>query len=817
MANYSNLKTAIENAVDWNNGDNEITGQNLLDILETIIDSLGAKYKFADVATPSSSITTPDEPLFYLAGAGTYTNFSGLSVTIPRGTLAIFYYDTAWHYTTVRTDSDAFFNVNQYLGTPSTTYTKADGRNAVPSALRSKGMIITYLTTNGWIIEQNLSTSGTWNADANWQTIGPVSVSQNTETHNLDINIGEQTEETASKTTIDNYYGRMYGNVILSLGSVSLGQFLFSKRDVMVGETIYYSFKMGGTAVAIDLKDSSDNRIAYYGKDSGGTVGEIVTGSFTIPSNFDHAQLTYWSPATELVISVSDSKVVNNLLQNVRAGANIFSLNNSYINADDGNVYPQNGFKATPLIYINHLCDIVIKNINSAGGLGYAFYDENGTFISGASAVTSATINSSSIPSNAQFVRFSSQSSYINTNTIINIGNIESLGISVAEIKSNCKKNEDDITRVNQILGHFEKNFYNTNVDLEQYIYNRWMEVVPNPDLRHATLLVKEGDKFRISGRCYGSDYPLYILANNNTLVSYDYTTAGIYNGIEITIPSGVNKLIVNGDASGSGIVTIYAYEIGAFKSTNAVIVGIGDDFQFNDVNDAVISAGSNGIVKIDFGEYNTEVQALNTNKRLIGADRDLCVLYNNSGAYDTPPIEIAGGVIKNMTIKVDASESSPQSPGYCLHSDDNACANNTLIIENCIFDIKAAAHAVGIGLRNGENLIFRNCTFIQRSDDSQCAYIHNGGGSTITPAKISFIGCKFIAKGKCIKLQSWAQNCAVEYEFIDNTFVSDTYGVSNDCIFIDNREGSTPSSEWSSLMYLADTCHGNNVSVLNS
>lgn len=203
MANYSNLKTAIENAVDWNNGDNEITGQNLLDILETIIDSLGAKYKFADVATPSSSITTPDEPLFYLAGEGTYTNFSGLSVTIPRGTLAIFYYDTAWHYTTVRTDSDAFFNVNQYLGTPSTTYTKANGRNAVPSALRSKGMIITYLTTNGWLIEQNLSTSGTWNADANWQTIGPVSVSQNTQTGHAEIMIGGVANPVASTQDLD--------------------------------------------------------------------------------------------------------------------------------------------------------------------------------------------------------------------------------------------------------------------------------------------------------------------------------------------------------------------------------------------------------------------------------------------------------------------------------------------------------------------------------------------------------------------------------------------------------------------------------------
>ena len=205
MANYSNLKTAIENAVDWNNGDNEITGQNLLDILETIIDSLGAKYKFADVATPSSSITTPDEPLFYLAGAGTYTNFSGLSVTIPRGTLAIFYYDTAWHYTTVRTDSDAFFNINQYLEAPSTTYTKANARNAVPAALRSKGMIITYLTTNGWLIEQNLSTSGTWNADANWQTIGPVSVSQNTSNKFGIIKIGNSAENGGYSCTLQTY------------------------------------------------------------------------------------------------------------------------------------------------------------------------------------------------------------------------------------------------------------------------------------------------------------------------------------------------------------------------------------------------------------------------------------------------------------------------------------------------------------------------------------------------------------------------------------------------------------------------------------
>lgn len=257
MANYSNLKTAIENAVDWNNGDNEITGQNLLDILETIIDSLGAKYKFADVATPSSSITTPDEPLFYLAGEGTYTNFSGLSVTIPRGTLAIFYYDTAWHYTTVRTDSDAFFNVNQYLGTPSTTYTKVNARNAVPAALRSKGMIITYLTTNGWIIEQNLSTSGTWGDDASWQTIGPVSVSQNSETGHTEINIGSDSHPVASVGDVN--------KVLANIDSIDLksdNHLAYFNNPLILGRT-YTIQNIGDAQCSIVLADSEQTTIVY--------------------------------------------------------------------------------------------------------------------------------------------------------------------------------------------------------------------------------------------------------------------------------------------------------------------------------------------------------------------------------------------------------------------------------------------------------------------------------------------------------------------------------------------------------------------------
>lgn len=679
----------------------------------------------------------------------------------------------------------------------------------IPQLLRKGGMSVKFVLSSNSKYVQYFLTKNEWSTnEADWEKM------------NLKEEVSQLDKE------IDNYYGRVYGNTIVRLDEVAVGQILFDKNDVIIGETIFYSFKMGGTAVAIDLKDSSDNRIAYYGKDSGGTVEEIVTGSFTIPSNFDHAQLTYWSPATELVLNIADDKVVNKRLSalegdNLRAGSDIFSIDNSYINATEGKVYRQNGFKATPLIYICKISNIVIKNISSSGALGYAFYDNNGVYISGSGAtgVTSATILATNIPNNTVYVRFCSVSSFITSATEINIGNIESLGISIAQLKGQIEEENVKIGNINHTLSHFEKDYYDTNVTLQNGILNRWLEYVEGTAYRHAVLPVQEGDKFKISGKSYGSDYPLYILTLNSTVVSYDYRNYGTYHGIEITIPAGVNTLYVNGDNEGEGLVKVLKYEVGTKKTTSALIVGTDDDFLYNNVNSAVVDAGENGIVKVDFGTYETEVQGMGTNKRIIGADRDLCVLYNNSGEYDTPPIEIAGGVIKSMSVNVDASEATPSNAGYCVHSDHNNCDNNTLIIEDCNFNIKNANHAIGVGLRNGERLVFRNCTFIQRSDNNgeTCVYSHNGGGSTVTPAKISFIGCKFIAKGKCIKLQSWVQNCAAEYEFIDNTFVSDIYGVSNDCIFIDNREGSTPSSDWSSLMYLADTCHGNNIELLNA
>lgn len=95
MSNYTSLKASI-NANIKQNGNQEITGQILNSVLNSMVDTLGAGYQFAGVATPASNPGTPDAKVFYIAnGKGTYTNFGGLDVT--EDEVVILYLDSSWH------------------------------------------------------------------------------------------------------------------------------------------------------------------------------------------------------------------------------------------------------------------------------------------------------------------------------------------------------------------------------------------------------------------------------------------------------------------------------------------------------------------------------------------------------------------------------------------------------------------------------------------------------------------------------------------------------------------------------------------------
>ena len=81
MANWDMLKKAISDVIKTN-GNQEITGLVLQNVLLSIISNLGNNIMYAGEAIPTTNPGTPDGPVFYFAfEPGTYVNFSGIVVT----------------------------------------------------------------------------------------------------------------------------------------------------------------------------------------------------------------------------------------------------------------------------------------------------------------------------------------------------------------------------------------------------------------------------------------------------------------------------------------------------------------------------------------------------------------------------------------------------------------------------------------------------------------------------------------------------------------------------------------------------------------
>lgn len=81
MGNYQNLKSSIAQVIR-NNGNNQITGDILGNILALMVDSLGNGATFKGLAALNLNPGNPDSKVFYIATiAGTYRYFDNLQVT----------------------------------------------------------------------------------------------------------------------------------------------------------------------------------------------------------------------------------------------------------------------------------------------------------------------------------------------------------------------------------------------------------------------------------------------------------------------------------------------------------------------------------------------------------------------------------------------------------------------------------------------------------------------------------------------------------------------------------------------------------------
>lgn len=130
MGNYKELKQAIANVIKTN-GNQEITGAIMQNVLNTIVSTVGANRTFVGIADKNTNPGTPDGNVFYIAyTAGNYVNFQSMAgnLTVNPGELAILYNETTnWGKSVIGMSSDgviALANItNQINATGRYAYT----------------------------------------------------------------------------------------------------------------------------------------------------------------------------------------------------------------------------------------------------------------------------------------------------------------------------------------------------------------------------------------------------------------------------------------------------------------------------------------------------------------------------------------------------------------------------------------------------------------------------------------------------------------------------------------------------------------------
>ena len=98
MANYGQTTAAINSQIKTN-GNREISGQILQNVLNTIVNNLKQGYLLVGIATPDGNPGTPDQDVCWLATKGTYVNYG--NITVGNGKLAVIKYNGTWTYDTV--------------------------------------------------------------------------------------------------------------------------------------------------------------------------------------------------------------------------------------------------------------------------------------------------------------------------------------------------------------------------------------------------------------------------------------------------------------------------------------------------------------------------------------------------------------------------------------------------------------------------------------------------------------------------------------------------------------------------------------------
>lgn len=192
---------------------------------------------------------------------------------------------------------------------------------------------------------------------------------------------------------------------------------------------------------------------------------------------------------------------------------------------------------------------------------------------------------------------------------------------------------------------------------------------------------------------------------------------------------------------------------------------------QFVTITEAIAQAKSGDVVYVMPGVYEECIKLYEKEIQLIGVDPNLCIIQNCLEDYHNPPMEIASGLVKNLTIRAYRVEEEAQgvgSPsvhdvtyiegndiaaiyggmipidsfsGYAVHIESANSYGRELTFENCILT-SSCNYVVGAGIRGGSTLRFRNCA-INGIGYTGALYLHDTDGELGGDANVIFEGTR--------------------------------------------------------------------------
>lgn len=255
---------------------------------------------------------------------------------------------------------------------------------------------------------------------------------------------------------------------------------------------------------------------------------------------------------------------------------------------------------------------------------------------------------------------------------------------------------------------------------------------------------------------------------------------------------------------------------------SNFIVVSADGSGDYTTVTEAVLNAKSGSIIYVRNGEYdNEEIEAWGKTVSIIGEDKHKTIIKNGLNTYSRPPIEMASGLLRNLTIYAyDGGADSLDDNGwfaYGLHVEANILSGNSLTVENCIIKCDKNA-AIGAGLRKDGVLSISNCELwgtkgLFWHDAASSSY---AGEETII-VKDCIIGSHTSATVMRVDSQCQA-DAVVNCHFIRNIFCSDV----GDATVFFNNTGSGDATEVGTFgdligFYKGVDCYMNTIDVLNN